>query len=152
MPGYIKSILNRFHQPLPIKPELAPYRYASRSFSATNAQSPIPDDDTTRLDTSGVLRVQRVVGCILYYAREMKISHFYPPSQRSAPTKRRQPKKPLLQRKNSVIVLPHSPTPSFRTSSVTCVSGLTPTPLSRPSATPVDALADSFISRRIPPR
>ena len=69
MPGYIEAILKRFHHPRPIKPELAPHRYSSRSFSATNTQAPIPDDDTTRLDTSDVLRVQRVVGCILYYTR-----------------------------------------------------------------------------------
>ena len=65
MPGYIEAILNRFHHPHPIKPELAPHRYASRSFSAANSQSPIPDDYIARLGTSGVLRVQRVVGCIL---------------------------------------------------------------------------------------
>ena len=29
MPGYIEAILNRFHHPRPIKPELAPHRYAS---------------------------------------------------------------------------------------------------------------------------
>ena len=71
MPGYIEVILNRFHHPRPSKLELSPHRYASRSFSATNAQAPIPDDNTARLDTYGVLRVQRVVGCILYYAREI---------------------------------------------------------------------------------
>ena len=69
MTGYIEAILKRFHHPHPIKPELAPHRYASRSFSATNDQAPIPDDDTARLDSSGVLRVQRVLGCILYYTR-----------------------------------------------------------------------------------
>ena len=65
MPGYIEATLNRFHQPCPNKPELATHRYASRSFSAANAQAPIPDKDTARLDTSGVLRVELVVGCIL---------------------------------------------------------------------------------------
>ena len=65
MPGYIKAILNCFHHPHPIKPEIAPHRYASRSFSAVNSQSSIPDDYTARLGTSGVLRVQHVVGCIL---------------------------------------------------------------------------------------
>ena len=69
MPGYIEAILNRFHHPRPNKPELAPHRYASRYFSAANSQSPIPDDNTARLDTSGVLRVQHIVGCILYYSR-----------------------------------------------------------------------------------
>ena len=68
MPGYIEAILIRFHQQRPRKPELAPHRYASRSFSAANAQTPIPDDDSARLDAAGVLCVQRVVGSILYYA------------------------------------------------------------------------------------
>ena len=57
MPGYIEAILNRFHHTHPIKPELAPHWYASRSFCATNAQAPILDDDIARLDTSGVLHM-----------------------------------------------------------------------------------------------
>ena len=69
MTGYIEAILNNFHHSRPNKPELAPHGYASRSFSAANARSPIPDDNTACLDISGVLRVQRVIGCILYYAR-----------------------------------------------------------------------------------
>ena len=69
MPGYIDAILKCFHHPSPIKPELTPHRYASRSFNATNTQALILDYDTARRDASGVLRVQRVVGCILYYAR-----------------------------------------------------------------------------------
>ena len=73
MPGYIEAILNRFHHPHPLKPELASHRYASCTFSATNAQAHTPDDNTARLDTYGVLRVQRVVGCILYYARVIDI-------------------------------------------------------------------------------
>ena len=73
IPGYIEAILNRFHNPLPTKPELAPHRFTSRFFSAANSQSPIPDDDIARLDNSGVLRVQRVVGCILYYSRAIDI-------------------------------------------------------------------------------
>ena len=68
MPGYIEAILKCFHHPRPIKPELAPHWYASCPFSATNAQFPIPDDNTARLDASGVLRVQRVVGSIHYYS------------------------------------------------------------------------------------
>ena len=69
MPGYIESILKRFHHPRPIKPELSPHRYAPRSFRATNAQAPKPDDKTACHDASDVLRVHRVVGCIIYYAR-----------------------------------------------------------------------------------
>ena len=69
IPGYIEAILKRFRHPHPIKPELAPHRYVSRSFSADNAQTPIPDDNIACLDSSGVLRVKLVVGCIIYYAR-----------------------------------------------------------------------------------
>ena len=50
MPGYIESILNRFHHPHPTKPEIAPHRYASRSSSADNAQDTIPDDDKYKTD------------------------------------------------------------------------------------------------------
>ena len=71
MPGYIEAILQRFHDQRPSKPELAPHHYASPSFSAANAQTPIPDDDSAHLDAAGVLRVQRVIGSILYYTRAM---------------------------------------------------------------------------------
>ena len=71
MPGYIESILARFHHQRPRKPELSPHRYASRSFNAANAQTPIPDDESARLDEAGILRVQRIVGSILYYARAL---------------------------------------------------------------------------------
>ena len=81
MPGYIEAILNRFHHPHPIKPELAPHRYASHSFSTTNSQAPIPDDDTTCLDASGVLRMQRVLGCIIYYARTIDSSLLSAPTE-----------------------------------------------------------------------
>ena len=67
--GYIEAILNRFHHPHPNKTELAPHRYASCSFSAANAQAAILDNNTTRLNTSRVLGMQHVIGCILYYAR-----------------------------------------------------------------------------------
>ena len=66
MPRYIEAILKRFHHSRPIKLELAPHRHASCSFSTTNAQSPIPYDNTARLEASGVLCVQRIVRCILY--------------------------------------------------------------------------------------
>ena len=69
MPGYIEAILKRFRHPHPIKPELAPHRYVSRSFSADNAQTPIPDDNIACLNSSGVLRLKLVVGCIIYYSR-----------------------------------------------------------------------------------
>ena len=71
MPGYIEAILVRFHHQRPRKPELSPHRYASRSFNAANAQTPIPEDDSARLNAAGVLRVQRIVGSILYYARAL---------------------------------------------------------------------------------
>ena len=34
---------------------------------------PIPDDDSARLDDAGVLRVQRIVGSISYYARALDV-------------------------------------------------------------------------------
>ena len=74
MPGYIEAILNRFHHPRPITPELAPHRYASRSFRVANGQEPIPDNNADRLDTSGIFCVQRVIGCILHYARAINIT------------------------------------------------------------------------------
>ena len=71
MPGYIAAILARFHHQRPRKPELSPHRYASRSFNAANAQTPIPDDESARLDDAGIFCVQRIVGYILYYARAL---------------------------------------------------------------------------------
>ena len=69
MPGYIEAILAWFHHQRPRKPELSPHRYASRSFNAATAQTPIPDDESARLDAADILRVQRIVGSILYEDR-----------------------------------------------------------------------------------
>ena len=126
MPGYVEAILNRFHHPRPIKPELAPHRYASRSFSAANYQSPIPDNNTARLDSSGVLRVQRVLGCILYYARAID-GPLLPTLTDIGSDQAKATKETLDATKNSLISSPHFLTPSFGTLPVTCVSGSTTT-------------------------
>ena len=151
MPGYIEAILNRFHHPRPIKPELALHRYASRSFSATNAQAPIPYDDTARLDTSGVLCVQRVVGSILYYARAID-SPLLSALIEIGSDQLKATEETLAATKKSLIFSPHSPTPPSNILPVTSASGLTPTPPLRPYATSVAASAVSFISNHIPPR
>ena len=36
-----------------------------------NAQAPIPDNESAHLDDAGILRFQRIVGSILYYARAL---------------------------------------------------------------------------------
>ena len=143
MTGYIEAILNRFHHPHPNKPELAPHRYASRSFSVANAQAPIPDNDTAHLDTSGVLCVQRIVGCILYYTRAID-SPLLPALTEISSDQAKATEETLAVTKNSLILSPHSPTLSFGTSPVTCVSGLTPTPLLHPSATPRSRVGGLF--------
>ena len=93
MPGYIEAVLIRFHHQRPRKPELAPHRYASRSFSAANAQTPIPNDDSARLDAAGVLRFQRVVGSILYYAPVLD-APLLPALTEISSNQARRPKKP----------------------------------------------------------
>lgn len=67
MPGYIKKLLQRFQHEC-TKPQHSPYSCPPKRYG-TNAQLPLPQDTSPRLDKDGVRRIQQIVGAILYYAR-----------------------------------------------------------------------------------
>ena len=67
MPGYIKKNLHEYgHVCLNIT-QTCPYSPEPKTYGA-KAQAPLPYDDSKPLDKKGVLRIQKIVGSILYYA------------------------------------------------------------------------------------
>jgi len=68
MPRYIQRALQRFHHPAPARPQHAPHAWTQPDYGAKVQY--VPDQDTTAaLDPAGRLRVQEVIGVLLYYAR-----------------------------------------------------------------------------------
>ena len=68
MPNYIKKKLQEYKHDFPAKPQYCPYLPIPKQFG-TEAQRPLPPDDSPSLDAKGIKRVQQIIGSILYYAR-----------------------------------------------------------------------------------
>jgi hypothetical protein len=68
MPGYIKMKLQEYEHIMPKKLQTCPYSLEPKKFG-TEAQAPLPNDSTPKLDENGIKSVQNIVGSILYYAR-----------------------------------------------------------------------------------
>ena len=68
MPGYIKKKLHEYGHICPNKIQTCPYSPEQKAYGA-KAQAPIPPDESQLLDKKGILKVQKIVGSILYYAR-----------------------------------------------------------------------------------
>jgi hypothetical protein len=72
MPGYTKKQLLKYKhimrrkQHCPYLPE--PKRYG------TDAQSPLPHNDSQKLNNTEIKQVQKIVGSILYYARAVDMT------------------------------------------------------------------------------
>jgi hypothetical protein len=73
MPNYIKKKLQEYNHVLPKKPQHCPYLPVPKQFG-TEAQKPLPPDDSPSLDAKGIKRVQQIVGSILYYARAVDMT------------------------------------------------------------------------------
>ncbi len=73
MPNYIKKKLQEYQHLLPKKPQYCPYLPTPKKYGS-EAQSPLPPDDTPPLDAKGIKRVQKIVGSILYYARAVDMT------------------------------------------------------------------------------
>ena len=67
MPGYIKKVLKRYKQEMPRRPQQSPYPVAQIKYGKV-AQEPIPEDTSREASDKKILKVQQVVGSILYYA------------------------------------------------------------------------------------
>jgi hypothetical protein len=68
MPGYVAKALHRFQHPNPRKPEHSPHAWTAPSYG-TPTQLSLPPDTTTSLLPAEVLRLQEVIGVLLFYAR-----------------------------------------------------------------------------------
>ena len=73
MPGYIKRLLLKYKHKKPTKPQYSPYPIQPRKFGKA-AQEPMPEDKTQKADEEKKKRVQRVVGSILYYGKEVDMT------------------------------------------------------------------------------
>jgi hypothetical protein len=89
MVKYVMKQLTKYGHIAPLKPQHCPYLPTPFKYSKDN-QSPLPIDDSPRLDKAGKKRVQQIVGSFLYYARAvdptilMALSEIS--SQQAAPT------------------------------------------------------------------
>ena len=68
MPGYIKKKLHKYRHIFPKRIQTCPYSPKLKTYGA-KAQSPLPLDDSKPLDKKGILKIQKIVDSILYYAR-----------------------------------------------------------------------------------
>ena len=158
-PTHLLTIHARIHcshprpvpSPTPPQTRTSPHRYASRSFNAANAQTPIPDDESARLEDSGILRVQRIVGSILYYTRALD-APLLPALTEIGSNQAKATKETLAATKNFLTLSSLSQTPAFNISPVTCASGSIPTLRSHRFEMPAAASGVSSISRHTPPK
>ncbi len=68
MPGYIENLLRKFKHPIPRKRRLSPYKCLPIVYGATNQLTPL-EDSSEPLSNERKLRIQEIVGSLLYYAR-----------------------------------------------------------------------------------
>jgi hypothetical protein len=68
MPGYIAKALHRFQHPTPAKPEHSPHAWTAPNYG-TATQLTGPADTSAPLAPAEILRLQEVLGTLLYYAR-----------------------------------------------------------------------------------
>jgi hypothetical protein len=67
MPRYIKKLLQRFQHELR-KAQHSPFYCPPKKYGK-DAQDPLPVDDSPKLPKTGIIRIQQIVGAVLYYAR-----------------------------------------------------------------------------------
>jgi hypothetical protein len=67
MPGYIKKKLQEYDHAMPTRLQRCPYSPEPKQFGS-EAQAPLPPDESPKLDDKGIKRIQQIVGSILYYA------------------------------------------------------------------------------------
>jgi hypothetical protein len=73
MPGYIKIKLQEYKHIMLTKLQMRPYSLEPKKFG-TEAQAPLPNNSTPKLDKNGIKRVQKIVRSILYYARAVDMT------------------------------------------------------------------------------
>jgi hypothetical protein len=71
MPGYIRKKLQEYNHDIP--KQHWPYSPKPKQFGS-EAQAPLPTDESPKLDAKGIKRIQQIVGSILYYARAVDMT------------------------------------------------------------------------------
>ena len=70
---YIPKLLQKFKHGHPKKPEHSPYHSPPKKYG-TAAQDPLEADETPKIDEARKVRIQRVIGGLLYYARAVDLT------------------------------------------------------------------------------
>ena len=70
MPGYITKLLQRFSHQIPKKPEHQPHCHVQPQYG-TKVQLTETREKTTLLQPNNVTKLQKSIGALLYYARDM---------------------------------------------------------------------------------
>jgi hypothetical protein len=70
MPGYIERALQRFQHPTPQIPENSPHPWQKPVYGAKTQYAP-PPDMSTSIGPKETLRLQEILGTLLYYARAL---------------------------------------------------------------------------------
>ena len=69
MPKYIPDLLRKLQHPKPTKPQYAPHLWVVPAYGQRIQMAPV--DESKKLDTKGIRRVQSVVGSLLYHSRAL---------------------------------------------------------------------------------
>jgi hypothetical protein len=67
MPGYISYVLSKFQHDSPTHPQHTPSRYVTPVYGAKTQYA--TKDETPPLTAKQCLKIQKVTGSVLYYAR-----------------------------------------------------------------------------------
>jgi len=73
MPGYIESFLDEIQHPRPSRPQHSPYAVTPVTYGKA-PQLAMPPDDTPALPPKETVRIQQILGKLLYYARAVDSS------------------------------------------------------------------------------
>ena len=70
---YIPKLLQKFSHDQPKKDQHSPYRAPPKKYG-TASQDPLEEDTTAKISDVQKLRIQRVIGGLLYYARAVDLT------------------------------------------------------------------------------
>ncbi len=73
MPGYINKKIQEYGHLVPNRMQKCPYLPEAKKFGS-EAQAPLPPNETPKLDAKGIKCVQLIVGRILYYPRAVNMT------------------------------------------------------------------------------
>ena len=74
MSNYVDKVLQRFNHKKPNRPQHSPYLPEPRKHGK-DAQYPLPQDMSEKVNKKWILRIQQVVRAVLYYARADNLMH-----------------------------------------------------------------------------